>query len=163
VLVASIGRRGGLEGKGRGENASRAGIRDRCIIDWISGNRISCTATLETPQTVGDTEFSAELGWSSSAPDIIWRQQGKKGGHSRRASKSEKLLDTCDAGWRTGAVVSVGLERGRDDEVVGPQGERGCKGVTEEVEAGGLSKGGKRYEERAEVEPDGAVKRWETK
>ena len=44
----------------------------------------------------------------------------------------------------------------------GSQGERGCKGASEEVEAGEQSKGGKGCE-RAEVEADGAVECRETK
>jgi hypothetical protein len=72
-------------------------------------------------------------------------------------------LDTSNVGWRS-AVVSVGLKRGRDDQgrATRPHGERGSKGASEEVEAGGGRKGwkgGKRSVERAEVEVGKTVKR----
>ena len=56
-------------------------------------------------------------------------------------NKSEKLLDNCDAGWRS-EVVGVGLERGRDGQgrAKRPHGERGSKGASE-VEVGERLKG----------------------
>lgn len=47
-------------------------------------------------------------------------------------------------------------EREAETTRAGPQGERGCKGASEKVETGKLSKGGK-WCERAKVEADGAV------
>jgi hypothetical protein len=160
-LLASTRRSAAWKGKGRGKHASRAGMkRDQCIIDWISGN---CTARLEAPQTVGETEFSAELEWSSSARDMIWRQQGKKGGDSRRASKSEKLLDTCDAVGEAQLLASDS----REAETTRATQRKGSKGVSEEIEGRRAvergRKGGKRCAERAEVEADEAVERWATK
>lgn len=67
-------------------------------------------------------------------------------GASRRARKSDELLDTRQAGWRSRAVVSVGFKRGRNNEgrATGAQGGR-CEGPRRQ-EAGGLSKVRKRCE-----------------
>ena len=77
----------------------------------------------------------------------------------RRLTTSEQIRETASTpATQVGEarVVSVGLERGRDDQgrATGPHGERGSKGASEEVEvveAGEQSKGEKRCEERAEV------------
>lgn len=80
------------------------------------------------------------------------RERKEEEGDSRRAGKSDELLDTCQAGWRSRAVVSVGLKRGGNNEgrATGAEGER-CEGPRR-PEAGGLS----RVRKRCEGKEDGS-------
>lgn len=74
------------------------------------------------------SEISANLEYSS-ARGMISRQRGRRGRDSR-VNKSKELLVTCDAGWKS-AVVSVRLERGRDNQgrTTRPHGERRVRGL----------------------------------
>lgn len=71
----------------------------------------------------------------------------------RCVGKSDEPLDICETCWRRSAGVSVGLEGDRD--------ESRTKEVVEGVEAGGLSKVGKRCERAESDVRSGAGRRIE--
>jgi hypothetical protein len=83
------------------------------------------TVTLEAPQIVGATEISAELEWPFSARDMfVGNRERRAEAHKERTNQRNCCTPATQVG--EAQFVSVGLERGRDDQgrATRPHGER---------------------------------------